>query len=102
MEDGWRLLDKLVDVLVMVVSVMVCWHTQHSACTFTINPSTSCTMDCAGSAHTEHAHGPAYDTSLILEFRLQLAHFILVQVLAAQWCESNTVVAGERRQVMER
>ena len=52
--------------------------------------------------HTEHAHGPAYETSLTLEFRLQLAHFILVQVLAAQRCESITVVAGERRQVMER
>ena len=52
--------------------------------------------------HTEHEHGPAYETSLTLEFRLQLAHFILVQVLAAQRCESITVVAGERRQVMER
>ena len=52
--------------------------------------------------HTEHAHGPAYETSLTLKFRLQLAHFILVQVLAAQRCESITVVAGERRQVMER
>ena len=52
--------------------------------------------------HTEHAHGPAYETSLTAEFRLQLAHFILAQVLAAQRCESIPVVAGERRQVMER
>ena len=39
---------------------------------------------------------------MTLEFRLQLADSILVQVLAAQRCESITVVAGERRQVMER
>ena len=52
--------------------------------------------------HTEHAHGPAYETSLPLEFRLQLAHVILVQVLAAQRCESITGGTGERRQVMER
>ena len=52
--------------------------------------------------HTEHAHGAAYETTLTFEFRLQLAHFILVHVLAAQRCESITVVTGERRQLMER
>ena len=52
--------------------------------------------------HTENAHGAGYGTSLYIEFRLQLAHFILVQVLATQRCKSITVIAGKRRQVMKR